>query len=735
MIEEEALQAVAAVAAEIEAEDEREVMGEDEILAVIAEEMESTDRSDKWVAKKRTAEDYYNGELPRAPDIKGRSGVVSTDVADSVEWIMPAVIEALSGKTVKFRPMSAQDEKQADLETEFTRFVFHEDNNGYQALYNATKDALMCGAGIMKVVYDDTPERIVENYNGLQEPQLQALLADPMVEVTQITRSQTDGTSATIARIIKQGRVCVDAVPPEEFRVCDDHRGGDLKDARFVAHSRRRTASELLAEGYDPDIIEAANDRYLERAVDQPFNYVDPTTDDSQKMLVVTEAYLRIDINQDGIAELCKVVCLGEDTVTDILEIEEVPEIPFVAVNAIPTPYSPFGVSIFDRVRQIQDLKTAILRSTMDSYYQSTNRMKVVQEGQVNLDDLLVTRPGGIIRAKGHNAVMEIGGTPIGGEAFQLLQFADEQKRSRTGVSADSAMHNQLVSNESAHAVERVMSASEMLVGLIVRNIAETGLRPVYRLIRDNLVRYHNGTVPFRFKGKWINVDPSQWGDRSRMIVTVGAGAGEEQQKVAALQQVFAVQKEMMATDPMQAMVTPKEMYAALKDMVDMSGLGDPEQYFLDPESPAGQQVAQQKAQQGQQEQQQMMQQQQQQLEMQQAALQAQMQVAQAEQTKAQATLQNGQLKEQINAMKAQHQLEVEQMKAQISAAKEAGQQRFNIQKLQTDTAIKLTELEMQAKRDLNKDVQDNKEALNESGPSKGSKKGAGGKSGASPSQ
>ena len=215
-----------------------------------------------------------------------------------------------------------------------------------------------------------------------------------------------------------------------------------------------------------------------------------------------------------------KVVVLGETDPSVILDIEEIPAIPFVSVQAIPKPYSPFGISVFERVRQIQDLKTAILRSTMDSYYQSTNRQKVVIEGQANLDDLLVTRPGGIIRTKSHNAVSEIGGMPIGQEAFQLLQFADEQKRSRTGVSADAAMHNQLVSNESAHAVERVMSASEMLVGLIVRNIAETGIRPVYRLIRDNLVRYHNGTVPFRFKGDWINVDPSQWGDRSRMIVT-----------------------------------------------------------------------------------------------------------------------------------------------------------------------------------------------------------------------
>ena len=727
MIEEEALQALSELATDI-GEPAREVMSEDDILGVIAEEMRHTDQSDSWVAKKNVAQQYYDGELPKAPDIKGRSGVVSTDVADSVEWILPPIIESLSGKAVKFRPMSAQDEVQADLETQFTHFVFSEDNEGYQALYSAAKDALMCGTGIMKVCYDDTPERIVENYSGLQEPQLQALLADPMLEVTEIERSETEGTAVTAARIIKQGRVVVEAVPPEEFRVCDDHNSSDLKDARFVAHTRRRTASELLAEGYDPQVIEDASDRYLDRNL-EPYSYVDPENDESQKLLVVTEAYVHMDINQDGIAELCKVVCLGEHEVTDILDIEEVPAIPFVAVQAIPKPYSPYGISVFERVRQIQDLKTAILRATMDSFYQNTNKMKVVQEGQVNLDDLLTTRPGGIIRAKGHNAVMEIGGTPMGQEAFQLLQFADEQKRSRTGVSADAAMHNQLVSNESAHAVERVMSASEMLVRLIVRNIAETGIRPVYRLIRDNLVRYHNGTVPFRFKGQWVNVDPSQWGERSRMIVTVGAGASEEQQKMGALQQIYQLQKEMVMTDPAQAMVSPKQMYATLSDFIDLNGLGDPDQFFMDPESPEGQQFGQMKQQQAQQQQQQAMQDQQTQLQMQQMALDAQQKVAQAEQVKAQATMQNGQLKAQIDAMKAQHQLEIDNMKNQIAAAKEAGQQRFNVQKLQTDAALKLTELEMNAKRDLNKDVTDNKDAVNEGGSSKGSEKRASGES------
>lgn len=704
------------------------MMDSNEILSAVENELANCENSDALVYRKQTAIDYYQGAEPKPPEIKGRSGVVSTDCADAVEWILPSIVESLSGKAVKFRPCSAQDEAQAELETDYTHFLWSEDNNGYLNLYEASKDALLTGVGILKIWYDDTPERVVENYSGLQEPQLEALLADPMLEVTEIERSATDGITVTAARITRQGRVRVECVPAEEFRVCDDHDSIDLSDARFVAHSRRRTASELLAEGYDPDLIDEASDSDLDRDT-ADYHYISPEVDTSQKLIVVTEAYMRIDINEDGIAELCKVTVLGERTPSEILDIEEISEIPFVAMAAIPNPHSFYGISIFDRLKQVQDLKTAILRSTLDSFYQNVNKQKVVQEGQVNLDDLLVTRPGGIIRAKGHNAVMEIGGTPMGPEAFQLLQYADEQKRSRVGVSADMAGQNQLVNNESAHAVERLMSAQEMLTGLIVRSIAETGIRPAYRMMRDLMVRFHNATVPFKFRGKWQNINPADWGERSRMMVTVGAGASDENQKMAALQQIYQIQTQLSQGDPSQAMVTPKQMFATLNDFINLNGLGDSEQYFLNPESPEGMQVAQQKQQQMQQKQQQDMQMQQMQLQMQQTTVQAQAQVAQAEMAKAQAQAQNNQMKAQIDAIKVQHQTELENMKNQIAMAKEMGQQRFNVQKLQTDAALKLTEMELSAKKDLNKEVADNQGVVNGSGPAKGSKKGSAGKS------
>ena len=685
------------------------MMSEDDIKAIIAGEM-SNCSNDELVNAKRDAMAYFDGSLPAPSGIMGRSSVVSTDVADAVEWLLPNIVESLTGKAVKFQPMSAQDEDQAELETDLTHFAFSEDNNGYLNLYEAAKDALLTGVGIWKIYFDDTPERVVERYAGIDENQLQALLADPMMEVTEIERSETDGTAVTAARITRQGKVRVEAVPAEEFRVSDDADSLDLKEARFCAHTVRRTASDLLASGYDPEIIEEASHDHLERELDNYQTISD--LDDSQKLIVVTEAYLEMDINEDGIGEMCKVTFVGESNPSHILDIEEIAEIPFVAMSAIPVPHRFKGTSVYDRLKQVQDTKTAVLRSTLDSFYQSVNRIKVVQEGAVNLDDLLVNRPGGIIRAKGMNAVQELGGTFFGGEALQLLQYADTQKDSRVGVSPDMAGQSNLVNQESAHGVERLQSAKEMLVGLMIRSIAETGIRPAYRLIRDLMVRYQNASVPYKFRGQWMNVDPSTWGDRSRMTVCVGTGAADDEQKMMGLQQLLGIQQQMMQ-DPAQNLVDYTKIYNTLDTMSTIGDLGEAEKYFYNPNSEEGQQFGQQKQQQVQQNQQMQMQQQQQQLEMQQAALQAQMQVAQAEQTKAQATLQNGQMKEQINAMKAQHTQELEQLKTALQAAKDSKQNDFQIQQLKTNAALKLTELEINAKRDLSKQNADNQGEVN----------------------
>ena len=680
----------------------------EDLKGVIASEMENS-VSDELVSKRKTAMKYYEGELPERPETVGRSGVVSTDVADSIEWLIPNIISSLTGsKAVRFMPMSQMDEEQAKLEEEITAFAFNEDNNGFLAMYEAVKDALMVGVGVMKIYFDDTPERTVENYSGLDENQLQALLGDPMVEITEITRSETEGTGVTASRIVRQGKVRIEAVPCSEFRINDDADSLDIQEARFCAHTVRRSASELLASGYDPELIESAQQTYLDREVG---DYTLPSSlDESQKQIVVTEAFMRFDINEDGISELIRVVYTGESTPDEILDITEVPAFPFVAMSAIPMAHQFIGMSIFERLKSVQDVKTAVLRTTLDGMYHQNHKQRAVLESAVNLDDLISAgaKPGGIIRVKQPNAIQELGGNFFSGEALQLLNYADTQKDQRVGVSPNGAGMSSLESNDSAHGVERIMSAREMLVQMMIRSVAETGLKPAYTMVRDLLVRYQTSPTPWKFRGKWMNISPSSWGDRSRIRVSVGTGATEDQMKLGSLQQVLGIQQQLMA-DPMNPLVDFGKVYNTLNDMVDYADLGETEKFWFNPQTPEGQQFAMSKQQQGQQQQQQAMQEQQQQLAFQKQALDAQMQVANAETVKSQAQLENGRMKNEVEMIKSQSQQQIEALEAQLKAMKESQDQEIKRAEMQAKMALELTKLEVQAKKDLSQQNEDNK--------------------------
>ena len=686
----------------------------EDLKGVIASEMENS-LTDELVSKKQTAMRYYEGELPPKPDTAGRSGVVSTDVADSIEWLIPNIIESLSGKSVKFMPVSAQDEDQAALETDLCHFAWTEDNNGFLSLYECVKDSLLTGVGVMKVYFDDAPERSVEHYTGLDENQLQALLGDPMVEITEIERSQTEGTGVTCARIIRQGSVKIEAVPVEEFRICDDADSLNVDEARFVAHTVRRSASDLLAQGYDPEAIESASTEYMDREVGTM--NLPSHMDESEKQIVVTEAYVRYDANDDGISELLKVTYTGETNPEEILDIEEIPFLPFVAMSAIPMPHKFCGMSIYERMKQVQDVKTAVLRTTLDGMYYQNHKQRVVVEGQVNLDDMLSARPGNIIRAKSPNAVQELGGNFFSGEALQLLTYADTQKDNRVGVSPNASGQNSLVNTDSAHGVERLMTARESLVNMMVRSVAETGLKPAYTKIRNLMVMYQTATVPWKWRGQWQNINPTSWGDRSRIMCTVGSGTADDQSKLASLQQLLGVQQALMTQDPMNPLCDYGKVHNTLKTMIDIADLGDSDKYFYDPQSQEGQQYGQQKAQEGQQNQQEAMQKEQMQLQMQQQQVQAQTTVAQAEMGKAQATLQVGQMKAQIDQQKAHHASEIDALEAQLKAMSDNKDHEFKRMQLQTNAALELTKLEVQAKKDLSQQNADNQAGRADSKP------------------
>jgi len=711
-------------------------MDDEKIISIINAELNNAPMNNSLIEPL----EYYLG-LPNGQEQEGRSQLTSTDVADSIEWIMPQVMKSFTqtNEIVIFDPINQNDELQAELESEYVYNILMKKNDGFICIHEMVKDALLQRNGILKVYYEDQEKTLTSNYSGLSQNQLEMLAAQKNVELAELSESifldeagqpqvQYD---AKISITKNVGKICVKSVPPEEFRVNSNHNSINLDGVRFSAHVLQKTVSELIEDGVDPKLLEDLStssgnaSNYRMQLQNESVSEGDGWTNENEAMrlIQVIESYIYMDYNNDGIAEYCKVTGIGDGSsfgstceIRHLISVEELDYSPWVSTTAILMSHKFQGLSIYDRIKEIQDHKTALTRNIMDNIYLQNNQRNKVLEGQVNMDDLMLSRPGGNVRVKRLDAMEPIITPQIGQAAFDMVRYLDEVRAGRVGVSAEGSATPQNIGDRvGSEGVDRLMSAKEELVGLIVRVIAETGIKPLMLKIRD-LARQHVDTMEdFKFRGRWVQVNPSSWNDRSESTVRVGTGSGDTRAKLAAINQVIQLQAQAFQV-PGQALVNPNKIYSAVDDFCTFSGLNGASKYFVDPGSPEGQQATQQ-AQQAQQEQQAKQDQQSQ------AMIQMEQQLAQAEIMKAQAQQDNVSLKGQVELAKHQREMDKLSFEAEKIALQHqldfansvaSGHEKdmkseFDYDKLAADIAIRLTEIEASSKTEQNANYEQNK--------------------------
>ena len=82
----------------------------------------------KLMEERADAMDYYLGDMRKdMPAQDGRSRAVSTDVADTIEGLMPNLMDIFAGsdEVVRFEPVGPEDEAAAQQETDYVNHVCH----------------------------------------------------------------------------------------------------------------------------------------------------------------------------------------------------------------------------------------------------------------------------------------------------------------------------------------------------------------------------------------------------------------------------------------------------------------------------------------------------------------------------------------------------------------------------------------------------------------------------------
>ncbi len=577
---------------------------DDELLALVGDERKRSigfgDGDGGELTKSREqALRYYRGEMNDVQAMPNRSKAVSTDVAEAIETVLPDLIEIFVGgdDVATFQPVGEEDEEAAQQETDYTNHVVHQENPGFLNFYTAFKDALLTKTGLLTWWWEDETQDEDESFEGKTEDEM-ALAQQGGGEIRDLQQDPETGLySFTLHREKNTGRVCVKAFPPEDFTVAQDTV--ELCDTSYCAARDRPRAQDLIERGVSREIVESlpaygSPETAVSEARDEAGeNDLGKTGGTGDLRIVETVAHYIKLLNGDE-TELWRVVTGGTETV--LISKERVTAIPFGAITPFTNSHRFYGESLYDKLMEIQRLKTAVLRMMMDDGYFALNQRNEVAMSLANewtVADLIRNEPGVPIRTAQPGAVRAISAGGLNFDTMAVGEYLSVMGEQRTGVVRNAQGLNPDALHDTAKGMQALMGAAQKRVRLIARIFAETGLKAMYlgvhALVRENAT----AAQKVRLRGKWVNVDPSSWGARKDMSIEIGLGSAGREQDLMAAQGILEKQAELVQLQggldgPL---MSPKNAFNALSLFVKAAGKKTPELFFSDPDDPQRQQA------------------------------------------------------------------------------------------------------------------------------------------------
>lgn len=568
--------------------------------------------------ERASAMDHYHGR-PYGDEEEGRSQVVSRDLSETVDWILPTLIRMFiqSGNIAEFTPTGAEDEPLAEQESDYTNHVIMEDNPGFLVLYDWFKDALLLKNGYVKHYYEEVEKTSEHEYSGLTSDELAYLIAQHEqggeVEIKEQSEDviYIQGEMGDIPEVVydvrlavtsKEDKFNIEVIPPEEIRVSKRARGS-LQDSEFTEHQTRKTRSDLIEMGMPKDFVmslAAHNERdndtedYARDSVyDEQDNVEGLSLDRSLDEIEYTEAYLRIDYNDDGIAELRKIVTVADRIPPGPEWNEQIDCVPITSITPKRVPHRHVGESLDDDLKDLQQIKTVLFRQLLDNVYVINNQQWIVN-GRVHLPDFVKSVPGGVKRVKDDlpvaGAVEPIQVTPIMNQILPAIDYVDGVKDNRTGINKQTTgVDPDILKQSTKGAYLENLNRASQKVEMIARMFAETGVKELVLRVHELLIKHHNKPRVIKLNGSYTPVNPQEWKERNNLRVKVGLGTGSEEEKREKLMLLVGIQEKIAQM----GLVGPEQGYNMFSDIARALGQEAPERYALDPESPEFQQKMQ----------------------------------------------------------------------------------------------------------------------------------------------
>lgn len=551
-------------------------MDEALLLKVLKEEeADSASYYDSEIAKAQAdAMDRFHAK-PYGDEVEGRSRVVTHDVEDTINWIMPGLMRAFQrgdGLITCDDPALDDGDQTLKEASDYLSHVLFADNPGETVIYDFAFDALLQKLGVLRCYWKDPepkPPKIIE---GVTPEQLDKYTKDPEYEIL----SQQEDTktiegqpyqcfSLMVQQKPKIGRACIEAVPPEEFRV--SRRARSIKEADYHGWKQHCFLAEIIREhpdkaaeldpggNYvtkDDDTDVASDARASARFPDEPVvvNGTDRASysDVGRKKVWRMVEYIRCDYDGDGTVELRRVCRVGDV----ILENDAMDESEFVVWTPIRIAHRMIGRSLADTLLDLQKIKTVLTRRALDSLGQSlmprtvVNEMMMASDGST-LDRILDHDVGSVIPVKGPvgEAIREVVTPDVSPQALQALEFFDRRSEEATGVNRHAMGIQPQAITETKGGIEMLQAAANSRVEQIGRWLS-FGLQEALEKLLRLLAAHQDGPRMVKIKGKRLQIDPRRWSDEMSVSVHVGMVAESRDRKMTYLGIIAGKQEQII---------------------------------------------------------------------------------------------------------------------------------------------------------------------------------------------
>lgn len=551
------------------------------------------------ISKAREDALNYYFQRARGDEVIGRSAVVSGDVSAMVEAVTAQMIDAFSSDRIcEFEPHGDDDENQAQLESDAVQWFVMGRENGFIELVAAIKEALLLRNGIIKIDAVERTVRRTRRFGNVEPAAFAELIAQPGV-VANDYNATTQELSLTVERTVREFQMR--SIPLENFLYYGEWHTPSLVGIPMCAERHRDRRADLIALGFPKDKVDQlkaqSGDLKTTSQARDPKAANAPATaiDKSQEIVEWYECYIRMEAGS-GADELRRIAYAPTEDV--VLEDIPTPFVRYAAGTAILNPHRFTGISLFDKLKQNQDVRTALRRALLDNVNATTKNRLAYLDGVANVDDISDGRANGGIRVSNavqdvRQALMAMAVPDTSANILANLESTARERGEMGGAALDMQTAQLQIGGDrmGSQGLDRAYSVAEQLSSSMMKTIAATLIRSVFLLAHATLREYFDDPVSIKRNGKWQQVVPSRWPERFAVTVKPGMSPGERTRRVNALSQIIDAQLMLADKGMDEVMVNLPGFNRALLDWSRLNEVQNPEQYFVDPESEPAQQA------------------------------------------------------------------------------------------------------------------------------------------------